>query len=327
MTRRTLKTGYHLMISIRDNRALGLYMDGHAACTYLTDQSIETEYKVGPLPSIMPEFRIADGKHRQYLCFCETLCAFHNTWSIQQQKDVKGSWISPALYRRHQKMASKIRDLDAQADLGHTSGSAVLMRTLSSSGGAMLSLSPDQTEQMINIPPDDEVVEEDPETLVQTTSVEDTLADLEHLSISINRCILSFSVHPPLTFIHPPNPHSGPYISMDDIPVAPNHVVHPLSVQDISNNSILTHENRMYNYLQPLRNAPHYDSPGLEMRHEQVLSRVEDEIRRIDGIRAREWDRQLQTVQDRNRHLNASSSWTEPVPTYVDCGELMISWY
>jgi hypothetical protein len=85
----------------------------------------------------------------------------------------------------------------------------------------------------------------------------------------------------------------------------------------------------MYSYLAALRNAPELDSPSLESRHSEIVGRVEEEIRRIDAIRAREWDRQQSVVGNNDEQKPQSSRATNPKetenqPAYVDCGELIM---
>ena len=129
----------------------------------------------------------------------------------------------------------------------------------------------------------------------QTVTLEAAVHEHNHLLITTNQRILSFSVCGPLAFSDPPTPQSLKYAIDQAIDHMDRRILH-LDPSSSANDAIVAHEAHM---LQVNHILHQMDVPTpLAQQHNLLCTRVSEELRRIEEIKILEWNRQVQFLKD-----------------------------
>ena len=129
----------------------------------------------------------------------------------------------------------------------------------------------------------------------QTIALEAAMDEHNHLLVTINQRILSFSICGPLAFSDPPTPRSLKYAIGQVIDHTDRHILH-LDPSSSANDAIVSHEAHMLQANHILRQM---DVPTpLVQQHNLLCTRVSEELRRIEEIKILEWNRQVQFLKD-----------------------------
>lgn len=234
---------------------------------------------------------------------------------------VHGAWLSPAIYYRHQQVDKALTDLSSLEDNNESMGNEIIMRALTRSSSLTSqqmgemdfgdqdgedddddddadSISQDGSigrkcaegrEDPDEQQGDNNLDEEDDNDSTMTGALKEAVADLSHISSSVNQFILSFSVHGSLHFAHPPNSRSSSMtLEPTNRSAFPNCGSLRLEPKSAVNSSILVHESRMFDALALLENLSDVEGLAFEQAHAKVLRRVREEIQRIDTIKTLE---------------------------------------
>ena len=129
----------------------------------------------------------------------------------------------------------------------------------------------------------------------QTAALETALQEHNHLLVTINQRILSFSICDPLAFSDPPTPQSLKYAVGQVIDHMDCRILR-LDSSSPANDAIVAHEAHM---LQANHILHQMDVPTpLVQQHNLLCTRVSEELRRIEEIKILEWNRQVQFLKD-----------------------------
>jgi hypothetical protein len=207
---------------------------------------------------------------RLFLCLCTTVrCRGRDAWSEARARLIKGTWISKSLYFRHRKLDQLFSEFPehVEDDLEEEVGAAPETKD----GSPDVSLD---------------------EISLKTVALEETAHDLRHISSFVHQCILSFTASAPLHFADPPNRDSPTCIPRMAVygPIE-NTGPHRLIKSAPENWTLLNHEERMLRS-QICLQAMDVDV-AFESFYANLLQHVREEIRRIEDIKASEWNRQV----------------------------------
>ncbi|KAH7916960.1 hypothetical protein BV22DRAFT_1135841 [Leucogyrophana mollusca] len=237
--------------------------------------------------------------HSTYLCTCISVgCGEKESWSNVRSQHVKGAWISKALFYRHQRLDRDCLAFSEEAAAEDGDRLAILRQTFSTVSLPKAQSSnhfdgkQNQHQAVVELGRFDR--EEEREHILlrrETRLVEEAVIDLKHMSIFLNQIRLSFSSSGPLSFLYPPNgsflPYAPPSTTLN---TSPNDGPHRLRPSAPENSAILAHEDHLFRALVTLEGM--HEHPSLEKSREDVVVRIRHELRRVEEMKAVEWERQ-----------------------------------
>jgi len=212
-------------------------------------------------------------------------------------ESVRGVWVPQATFYRHKQLDKACIDIEDDPE-AHERPDFIVRQAFADTDPGYIS-PPKSPVQIKPIRDPDSATLAHGFTYVETTpvysstlqdetnSISQAVQDLHHLTKVINQSFLSLSfTH--LVFDRPPK---GDYISPLTIsPDTPNSGHCKLKIEARENASFLSHEHKMFQSIITLKC---FDPPAsLASTITVVTKRVSDEIQRLDGIKAAEWERQ-----------------------------------